>query len=100
MPVLAVTVEPKAADPVIVGAAVKVGTCVVAVVATDHKSVVPMAFALIVLAVMNLPASSGVWVYVVFTAPRISEHWEGWFAVGRETAVVQLNHWCEIVGSG
>jgi hypothetical protein len=55
-------VEPMALDPEIVGAAVKVGGCVVAVVATEKRLVDPMLLVLVVLAVTNLPASAEVWV--------------------------------------
>ena len=48
--------------PEIVGAAVKVGGCVVAVVATEKRLVDPMLLVLVVLAVTNLPASAEVWV--------------------------------------
>jgi hypothetical protein len=55
-------VEPMALAPEIVGAAVKVGGCVVAVVATEKRLVDPMLLVLVVLAVTNLPASAEVWV--------------------------------------
>ena len=62
MPELVVRVEPKALDPEITGAVVRVGGWVVAVVATDKRLAGPMLLVLVVLAVTNLPASSGVWV--------------------------------------
>ena len=62
MPEFTERVELKALDPEITGAAVRVGGCVVAVVATDKRLVDPMLLVRVVLAVTNLPASSGVWV--------------------------------------
>ena len=60
MPKFTERVEPMALDPEIVGAAVKVGGCVVAVVAADQMLVDPMVLVRVVLAVINFPASSGV----------------------------------------
>jgi hypothetical protein len=59
---LDVRVEPKATGPDTAGAAVRVGAWVEAPVADDQTLVDPTLFVPVVLAVINLPASSGVWV--------------------------------------
>jgi hypothetical protein len=58
--VLVVRVDPKATDPDTAGATVRVGAWVEAVVTADHRLVEPMELVLVVLAVMNLPASADV----------------------------------------
>ena len=68
--------------------------------ATDQIDVVPAEFTFVVLAVMNLPASVAVCEYVAEVAPEMIEHWLGSRVVAAETALVHLNHWWLVVGSG
>ena len=79
-------------DPVIAGAVVRVGAWVEAVVTADHRLVEPMVLVWVVLAVMNLPASADVCVYVAEVAPLIAEHWEGRVEVAVATALVHRYH--------
>ena len=62
-------------------------------VAAENWFVDPMVLVWVVLAVINLPASSAVCVYVAEVATEIVEHWEGSVEVAVATALVQRNHW-------
>jgi hypothetical protein len=74
VPGLVVKVEPNLAVPEIVGSETTVSGWFVVAVACDQTDTVPKLLVLVVLTVMNLPASAEVCVYVLVVAPDISEH--------------------------